>query len=96
MVLLGTMVSLPVVWQSADIIMALMAMTNLTAILLLSRRCGLSPAIICVSGGWVSSRLSMPLVTRILTNSWPRAHGMNCRANSAAIAAIDPTMHFFC
>ncbi|HDO7126253.1 alanine/glycine:cation symporter family protein [Klebsiella pneumoniae] len=36
MVLLGTMVSLPVVWQSADIIMALMAMTNLTAILLLS------------------------------------------------------------
>jgi AGCS family alanine or glycine:cation symporter len=34
MVLLGTMVSLPVVWQSADIIMALMAMTNLTAILL--------------------------------------------------------------
>ncbi|AYJ95315.1 sodium:alanine symporter family protein [Klebsiella pneumoniae] len=36
MVLLGTMVSLPVVWQSADIIMALMAMTNLTVILLLS------------------------------------------------------------
>ncbi|PLP40322.1 sodium:alanine symporter family protein, partial [Klebsiella variicola] len=36
MVLLGTLVSLPVVWQSADIIMALMAMTNLTAILLLS------------------------------------------------------------
>ncbi|WP_414736100.1 alanine:cation symporter family protein, partial [Klebsiella pneumoniae] len=42
-------------------------------------------AIICVSGGWVSSRLSMPLVTRILTNSWPRAPGMNCRANSADI-----------
>ena len=36
MVLLGTMISLPVIWQSADIIMALMAMTNLTAILLLS------------------------------------------------------------
>jgi AGCS family alanine or glycine:cation symporter len=34
--------------------------------------------------------------TRILTSSWPRAPGMNCRANSAAIAAIDPTMHFFC
>ncbi|PBD55780.1 sodium:alanine symporter family protein [Klebsiella pneumoniae] len=57
MVLLGTMVSLPVVWQSADIIMALMAMTNLTAILLLSptvriiasdylrqRRLGIQPA----------------------------------------------------
>ncbi|HCM7228535.1 TPA: sodium:alanine symporter family protein [Klebsiella aerogenes] len=36
MVLAGTLVSLPVVWQLADIIMALMAITNLTAILLLS------------------------------------------------------------
>lgn len=36
MVMLGTMLSLPVVWQLADIIMALMAITNLTAILLLS------------------------------------------------------------
>ncbi|EMJ5820960.1 sodium:alanine symporter family protein [Klebsiella aerogenes] len=36
MVLTGTLVSLPVVWQLADIIMALMAITNLTAILLLS------------------------------------------------------------
>lgn len=36
MVMLGTMLSLPVVWQLADIIMALMAITNLTAIMLLS------------------------------------------------------------
>lgn len=36
MVLLGSLLSLPVVWQLADIVMALMAITNLTAILLLS------------------------------------------------------------
>lgn len=36
MVITGAVVSLPVVWQMADIIMALMAITNLTAILLLS------------------------------------------------------------
>ncbi|MCS2151947.1 sodium:alanine symporter family protein [Scandinavium goeteborgense] len=36
MVMLGTLLSLPVVWQLADIIMALMAITNLTAIMLLS------------------------------------------------------------
>lgn len=36
MVMFGTLLSLPVVWQLADIIMALMAITNLTAILLLS------------------------------------------------------------
>ena len=36
MVGLGSLLSLPVVWQMADVIMALMAITNLTAILLLS------------------------------------------------------------
>ncbi|CAM3249042.1 Amino-acid carrier protein AlsT [Klebsiella spallanzanii] len=36
MVITGAIVSLPVVWQMADTIMALMAITNLTAILLLS------------------------------------------------------------
>ncbi|HAT1609379.1 TPA: sodium:alanine symporter family protein [Raoultella planticola] len=36
MVIIGTLVGLPVVWQLADTIMALMAITNLTAILLLS------------------------------------------------------------
>ena len=36
MVVLGSLLSLPVVWQMADVIMALMAITNLTAILLLS------------------------------------------------------------
>ncbi|MBB1198872.1 sodium:alanine symporter family protein [Enterobacteriaceae bacterium 89] len=36
MLMSGAMLSLPVVWQLADIIMALMAITNLTAILLLS------------------------------------------------------------
>ena len=36
MVMVGSMLSLPLVWQLADVIMALMAITNLTAILLLS------------------------------------------------------------
>ena len=36
MVLMGSVMSLPLVWQLADVIMALMAITNLTAILLLS------------------------------------------------------------
>lgn len=36
MIMLGTLLSVSVVWQFADIIMALMAITNLTAILLLS------------------------------------------------------------
>lgn len=36
MVLIGSQLSLPVVWQMADVIMALMAITNLSAILLLS------------------------------------------------------------
>ena len=36
MIMTGTLLSIPVVWQLADVIMALMAITNLTAILLLS------------------------------------------------------------
>lgn len=36
MVITGAIISLPIVWQMADIIMAFMAITNLTAILLLS------------------------------------------------------------
>ncbi|MFV0265479.1 MAG: alanine/glycine:cation symporter family protein [Kluyvera sp.] len=36
MVVMGSQLSLPVVWQLADVIMALMAITNLSAILLLS------------------------------------------------------------
>lgn len=36
MVVIGSQLSLPVVWQMADVIMALMAITNLSAILLLS------------------------------------------------------------
>ncbi len=36
MVIVGSMLSMPMVWQLADVIMALMAITNLTAILLLS------------------------------------------------------------
>jgi len=36
MVMAGSLLSLPMVWQLADVIMALMAITNLTAILLLS------------------------------------------------------------
>ena len=35
-IMAGTQLSLPLVWQMADIVMALMALTNLTAILLLS------------------------------------------------------------
>lgn len=37
MVVAGSLLSMPLVWQLADIIMALMAITNLTAILLLAR-----------------------------------------------------------
>ncbi len=83
------MVSLPVVWQSADIIMALMAMTNLTAILLLSptvriiasdylrqRRLGIQPTFDATRYPDIDQQLA------------PGAR--NCRANSA----IDPTMHF--
>jgi AGCS family alanine or glycine:cation symporter len=36
MVMAGSLVSLPVVWQIADVVMALMALINLTALLLLS------------------------------------------------------------
>lgn len=36
MVFVGSLLSMPLVWQIADVIMALMAITNLTAILLLS------------------------------------------------------------
>jgi len=36
MVMVGSLLSMPLVWQLADVIMALMAITNLTAILLLS------------------------------------------------------------
>ncbi|HDT1288200.1 alanine/glycine:cation symporter family protein [Enterobacter asburiae] len=36
MIIAGSLLSMPLVWQLADIIMALMAITNLTAILLLS------------------------------------------------------------
>ncbi len=97
MVLLGTLVSLPVVWQSADIIMALMAMTNLTAILLLS------PTVRIIASDYLRQRrlgiqptFDAARYPDILPATGPRAPGMNCRANSAAIAAIAPTMHFFC
>ncbi len=36
MVLLGSVISVPLIWHVADVVMALMAMINLTAILLLS------------------------------------------------------------
>ncbi len=36
MVIAGSLLNMPLVWQLADVIMALMAITNLTAILLLS------------------------------------------------------------
>ncbi|HIH6911149.1 TPA: alanine:cation symporter family protein, partial [Enterobacter hormaechei] len=36
MVFVGCLLSMPMIWQIADVIMALMAITNLTAILLLS------------------------------------------------------------
>lgn len=50
MVMLGTLLSLPVVWQLADIIMALMAITNLTAILLLS------PVVRIIAGDYLRQR----------------------------------------
>ncbi|MFK3705406.1 alanine/glycine:cation symporter family protein [Klebsiella sp. NPDC088457] len=50
MVLMGTRIGLPVVWQLADTIMALMAITNLTAILLLS------PTVRLLAGDYLSQR----------------------------------------
>ena len=50
MVLLGSVLSLPLVWQLADIIMALMAITNLTAILLLS------PVVMVISRDYLRQR----------------------------------------
>ncbi|WP_434666339.1 alanine/glycine:cation symporter family protein [Klebsiella sp. B345] len=50
MVLSGTLVGMPVVWQLADTIMALMAITNLTAILLLS------PTVRILAGDYLRQR----------------------------------------
>jgi AGCS family alanine or glycine:cation symporter len=75
MVVTGAMVSLPVVWQMADIIMALMAITNLTAILLLS------PTVRIIASDYLRQRklgqrrnLTSP-ATRNSSSSWPRDVG---------------------
>ena len=77
MVLTGTLVSLPVVWQLADIIMALMAITNLTAILLLS------PTVRILASDYLRQRklgvqpVFDPLAIRKFSNIWRPAPGMN-------------------
>jgi AGCS family alanine or glycine:cation symporter len=50
MVLIGSLLSLPLVWQLADVIMALMAITNLTAILLLS------PVVVLIARDYLRQR----------------------------------------
>ena len=50
MVVIGSVLSLPLVWQLADVIMALMAITNLTAILLLS------PVVVLVAQDYLRQR----------------------------------------
>lgn len=50
MVMAGTLLSLPLVWQLADIIMAIMALTNLIAILLLS------PVVQLLAADWLRQR----------------------------------------
>ncbi|UMX64051.1 hypothetical protein MJ588_04590 [Klebsiella pneumoniae] len=73
--------------------MALMAITNLTAILLLS------PVVALIARDYLRQRkLGVQPVFRRLSlsgnqvNKLPLAPGMICRANSAAITAIDPTI----
>lgn len=57
MVVAGSLLSMPLVWQLADIIMALMAITNLTAILLLS------PVVILIARDYLRQRkLGIPPV----------------------------------
>lgn len=57
MVVAGSLLSMPLVWQLADIIMALMAITNLTAILLLS------PVVTLISRDYLRQRkLGVPPV----------------------------------
>lgn len=50
MLMAGTLLSLALVWQVADIIMAMMALTNLTAILLLS------PVVSVIARDWLRQR----------------------------------------
>lgn len=57
MIIAGSFLSMPLVWQLADIIMALMAITNLTAILLLS------PVVILIARDYLRQRkLGVPPV----------------------------------
>ena len=57
MVIAGSLLSMPLVWQLADVIMALMAITNLTAILLLS------PVVNLIAGDYLRQRkLGIPPV----------------------------------
>lgn len=93
MVLLGTMISLPVIWQSADIIMALMAMTNLTAILLLSSTVTYRQRLSASAAAGYPAHFDATRYPDIDQQLAP-APGMNCCANNAAITAIDPLQAF--
>jgi AGCS family alanine or glycine:cation symporter len=83
MVIAGSLLSMPLVWQLADIIMALMAITNLTAILLLS------PVVTLIASDYLRQRkLGVPPVfdpARYpdIKRSWPPARGMICRGNNS-------------
>lgn len=91
----GTLISFPLVWQLADIIMACMAITNLTAILLLS------PVVHTIASDYLRQRKlgvrrnSIRAVILISDNSLHPIAGMKRRANSAAIATIDQFSRFF-
>jgi AGCS family alanine or glycine:cation symporter len=75
MVIAGSLLSMPLVWQLADIIMALMAITNLTAILLLS------PVVTLIASDYLRQRNSafrrylIPPAIPILTAAGPRHVG---------------------
>lgn len=89
-VILGTVMSFPLMWQLTDIIMACMAITNLTAILLLSPWCTLLPVIICDSANLVCVQRSILCATRILNSSSPRTHGMKYHESNCNYRSIDP------
>lgn len=83
MVIAGSLLSMPLVWQLADVIMALMAITNLTAILLLS------PVVNLIAGDYLRQRkLGIPpsLMPRAIPKSSRRlrpAPGMICHGNNS-------------
>lgn len=82
MVFVGCLLSMPMIWQLADVIMALMAITNLTAILLLS------PVVALIARDYLRQRklgvqpVLTPHAIPKSNHKLPRT-GMICRGNNS-------------